>query len=93
MYDFEALHQLSQNLPGDSSLAMRAQWAANEIMNVFQQGELSSVSKARKVAETVLGEGWEKNIQTDSEKAEKQAGSLWGVGHWYVDLDFERENR
>ncbi len=71
-----------QQLPGDSSLGQRAQWAANEIMNVFQEGKLESIPKARKVAELVLGSDWEKEVANESEKASKQTGTLWGVGHW-----------
>ncbi len=84
MYDFDAIHQVYNTLPDDSPLAMRAMWVANEIMNVFQEGKLESIAPCRKVAETILGEDWEKQIASESTKAEKQKGSLWGVGHWYV---------
>jgi len=82
MWDFTALHQLYEELPGDTPLAQRALHTANEIMNVFQVGDLATVPKARKVAEEVLGKDWEKEITWDSSWAERQKGSLWGVGHW-----------
>ena len=84
MWDFNAIHQIYNTLPANTSLAMRAQWAANEIMNVFQEGKLESIGPCRKVAETILGSDWEKEIQKDSDKPEKQHGTLWGIGHWCV---------
>ena len=88
MWDFDTLHQIYNTLPDDSSLAMRAMWAANEIMNVFQEGKLESIAPCRKVAEMILGADWEKEIASESDKAASQKGTLWGVGHWYV-MHFE----
>ncbi|WOO79172.1 Alpha-mannosidase [Vanrija pseudolonga] len=85
MYDHDALRQVFQQLPGDSSLGNRAKWSANEIMNVFRQGDLTSVPEARKAAEKVFGADWEKEIQKESESAEKQQGTLWGIGHCHID--------
>ncbi|KAK4688271.1 alpha-mannosidase, partial [Tremellales sp. Uapishka_1] len=85
MWDFDCLHQIVQQLPDDSSLCMRAQFAANQIMNVFQEGKYESIAKCRKVAETVLGTDWEKEVAKESDKAEKQGGTLWGVGHCHID--------
>ena len=81
-WDFEALHQVYTTLPHDCSIAMRAQWAANQIMNVFQEGKLESIGPCRKVAESILGSEWEKEIAAESVQAGKQKGTLWGVGHW-----------
>ena len=86
MWDFNAIHQIYNTLPSDSSLAMRAQWAANQIMNVFQVGDLESVGPARKVAEMILGSDWEEEVGKESVRAEKQKGTLWGVGHWYFNI-------
>jgi len=82
LHDFDTLHQLNNDLPGDSSLAKRALWAANQMMNVFQEGDVDSLKDCRKVAEMVLGKGWEEAIEKDSKKAEKQDGTLWAIGHW-----------
>ncbi|KAK8850374.1 hypothetical protein IAR55_004292 [Kwoniella newhampshirensis] len=85
MWDFDAIHQVYNTLPDDSPLSKKAQWVANEIMNVFQRGSLESVAKGRKLAETILGKDWEKHVAEDSRDAEKQRGSLWGVGHCHID--------
>jgi alpha-mannosidase len=82
LWDFDTLHQLNNDLPGDSSLSKRALWAANEMMNVFVEGDVDSLKRCREVAEMVLGKEWEKDIEKDSKSADKQDGSLWGVGHW-----------
>jgi alpha-mannosidase len=82
LWDFDTLHQLNNDLPGDSSLGKRALWAANHMMNVFQEGEVDSLKDCRKVAEMVLGEGWTEEIEKDSKKADKQDGTLWAIGHW-----------
>ncbi|KAL7422655.1 Glycoside hydrolase, 38 vacuolar alpha mannosidase [Cryptotrichosporon argae] len=84
-WDFDTLHQLVNDLPGDCSLSQRALYAANEIMNVFREGDSSSIKDAREVAERVLGEDWEKVIAKESKTAEKQQGTLWGVGHCHID--------
>jgi alpha-mannosidase len=80
MWDFDHLHQLVDNLPDDCPMHMKAQWTANEIMNVFQTGDMESVKAARKTAEAILGEAWEDKVQKESESAEKQKGTLWGIG-------------
>ena len=82
LWDFDTLHQLNNDLPGDSSLSKRALWAANEMMNVFELGDNESLTKCRKVAAEVFGIDWDKDIQKDSEAAGKQKGTLWAVGHW-----------
>lgn len=84
MWDFDTLHEVGQQLPGDSPLGNRAKNGANEIMNAFQTGSLESVVEARKTAATVFGKDWEKEIAKESENAQDQEGSLWGVGHWWV---------
>jgi alpha-mannosidase len=84
MYDFEALHQLSQHLPSDSVLANKALYVANEIMNVFREGDVASLEPCRKVAEQVLGKGWEAKVDNEAKDGTKQAGTLWGIGHWSV---------
>jgi alpha-mannosidase len=84
MWDFDTLHQLVNDLPDDSSLAKRALWAANNMMNVFVEGDVGSLEACREAARGVLGENWVEEIQKESETAEKQKGTLWGVGHWCV---------
>jgi alpha-mannosidase len=84
MWDFNTLKGLLDALPGDTPLAMRCQYVANEIMNIFVPTDPDSIKKARKAAETILGENWETMMEDDSQKAENQQGTLWGIGHWYV---------
>lgn len=62
-----------------SRLQNRALSTANEIMNVFKKGDLASITKARKVAEDVFGEGWEaKGADIYNEGAENS--NVWGIG-------------
>lgn len=82
MYDFQALQQLSQHLPSDSVLANKAQYVANEIINVFREGDVTSLKDCRKTAEEVLGKGWDAKLEKEAENGDKQSGTLWGVGHW-----------
>ncbi|EIW69817.1 hypothetical protein TREMEDRAFT_43495 [Tremella mesenterica DSM 1558] len=85
LWDFDAIHQLVNDLPGDTPLRMKALWVANEMMNVFQVGNVDSISKAREVGKVVLGEKWMEEIELESKHAEKQEGALWGVGHCHID--------
>lgn len=82
MWDFTTLKGLLDALPDDTPLAMRCLYVANEIMNIFVPTDPDSIKKARKCAETILGENWESLADHDSQKAEKQQGTLWGIGHW-----------
>ena len=82
IWDFTTLYQITQELPRDTPLGRKSEWAANEIMNVFDAKDLSSLAKGRKIAQSVLGEGWEKQIAKESEKPEKEDGSVWALGHW-----------
>ncbi|OCF58446.1 alpha-mannosidase [Kwoniella mangroviensis CBS 10435] len=85
MWDFNAIHQVYNTLPDDSPLSKHSLYVANEIMNVFKRGSLESVGKCRRLAEEILGKGWEKQVGKDSEDADKQKGTLWGVGHCHID--------
>lgn len=87
MWDFNAIHQVYNALPDDSALAKKAQWVANEILNVFETGSLESVARGREVAQTILGKDWEKKLQEESENAGMEKGVLWGIGHWYIARD------
>jgi len=82
MWDFNTLKGLLDALPSDTPLAMRCQYVANEIMNIFVPSDPDSIKKARKAAETILGENWESMMEDDSQAPEKQQGTLWGIGHW-----------
>lgn len=85
MWDFYAIQQIYHHFPWDSTMRNRAKYIANEIMNVFREGDLSSVPEARKTAEQILGEHWEKVCEEESKNAGKQKGTLWAVGHCHID--------
>lgn len=52
---------------------------ANEIMNVFNKGDPSSVGQARKLAEEVFGEDWEKKGAAIYDEGPKEV-NVWGIG-------------
>lgn len=45
-------------MPDNSALQHAALATANEMMNTFKHNDLSTIAKARKVAERILGQGW-----------------------------------
>jgi len=50
-------------------------------MNVFNKGDVSSIGKARKLAEQVFGEGWEEKGASIFEEGPKDAEiNIWGIG-------------
>ena len=48
-------------------------------MNVFNKGDPASISKARKVAEEVFGEGWEAKGSAIYHEG-PQTENIWGIG-------------
>ncbi|KDQ59961.1 glycoside hydrolase family 38 protein [Jaapia argillacea MUCL 33604] len=84
LWDFTTLRELVDTLPGNTALQNRALVAANEIMNVFKNGDVDSVGKARKVAEEVFGEGWEQKGEKIYEEGSAKA-QVWGIGHCHID--------
>ncbi len=81
-WDFESLHQLSHEMPGDSSLHHHTKKVLNNIIDVFRIGDLSGIADCRKAAEEILGKDWEKVSDEDNKDAGKQKGQLWALGHW-----------
>lgn len=80
MWDFNILRQIIDNLPGNSALQNKAIVVANEMMDVFKYDDLSTVSKARNVAEKVFGKGWDtkgEKIYNESTRGVR----VWGIGH------------
>ncbi|KAH9942858.1 glycosyl hydrolases family 38 N-terminal domain-containing protein [Amylocystis lapponica] len=84
LLDFQTLREIVDSLPGNTSLQNKALVVANEIMNVFQKGDVSSLTRARKLAEQVFGEGWEKEGAAIYDKGAKEA-TIWGIGHCHID--------
>ncbi|OCH89390.1 glycoside hydrolase family 38 protein [Obba rivulosa] len=84
LWDFQTLRELVDTLPGNTALQNRALSVANEIMNVFDNTDLASIPRARKLAETVFGEAWEsKGEGIYKDGAERP--QIWGIGHCHID--------
>ncbi|KAI0071984.1 hypothetical protein K474DRAFT_1668357 [Panus rudis PR-1116 ss-1] len=82
--DFTTLREIVDTLPGNTSLQNKALTVANEIMNVFNNRDLSSIGRARKLAEEVFGEGWESKGE-DIYKHGAENAQVWGIGYCHID--------
>jgi alpha-mannosidase len=80
MWDFNTLRQIIDNLPGNNALQNKAIVVANEIMDVFKYDDPSTVSKARKIAEKVLGKDWDKKGEKVYDEGTRGV-RVWGIGH------------
>lgn len=83
LWDFHTLRQLTDTLPGNSALQNKALVTANKIMNVFGKGSAEEIKQARKVAEEVFGEEWEKKGSKVYEEGSPRAQIL-GIGNCHV---------
>lgn len=84
LWDFKTLRELVDSLPGNTALQNKALAVANEIMNVFDRGDASSLVRARKVAEELLGEGWAAKGEKIYDEGAPRA-QIWGIGHCHID--------
>ncbi len=80
MWDFNTLRQLSDSLPGNHPLQNQSLIVANEIINTFRHDDLSTITKARKVAEQVFGSGWERKGDKIYNEGHGVV-QVWGIGH------------
>ena len=88
--DFEALQGLSLTLAPHSPLANLARITANEIMNAFSADDPKSLAICRKLAEKVLGQGWEKGLtRARGREGRDEDGRLWAIGHCHIDTACE----
>lgn len=72
-----------QTLPGNSILQNNALTAANAIMNTFRKDDPESIVRARKIAEDILGAGWEaKGAGVYDGTADAK---VWAIGHCHID--------
>ena len=84
LMDFATLRELADSLPGNTSLQNKALVTANEIMNVLNKNDLGSISRARKLAEEVLGKDWEKKQEKVYTEGAKRP-QVWGIGYCHID--------
>jgi len=64
-------------------LQNKALTVANEIMNVFNHADPSSIKKCRKLAEKVFGEGWEEKGARIYDEGPKTS-NVWGIGQYVL---------
>ncbi|PPR01817.1 hypothetical protein CVT24_001681 [Panaeolus cyanescens] len=83
LWDFTTLREIIDTIPGNTPLQNKALTTANEIMNVFNKNDRSSIARARKLAEEVFGEGWEKKGEGIYDGDRKV--NIWGIGHCHID--------
>ncbi|KZT66211.1 glycoside hydrolase family 38 protein [Daedalea quercina L-15889] len=84
LWDFQTLREISETLPGNTSLQNKALVTANAIMNAFDKDDLGSIARGRKLAESVFGEGWDGKSDKIYEEGPKEA-AIWGIGHCHID--------
>ncbi|PWZ01460.1 putative AMS1-alpha-mannosidase [Testicularia cyperi] len=88
MWDFETLQGCVKNLSKDSELQNRALWVANQIQNTFRKADLDSIPRCRKLAEEILGKGWqekgEKVYEEDIVEGREDT-RIWSIGHTHID--------
>ena len=84
LWDFTTLREISETLPGNTSLQNKALVVANDIMNIFDNNDLASIKRARKQAEEVFGEAWEKKGEKIYDDGPEKA-SIWGIGYCHID--------
>jgi alpha-mannosidase len=84
LWDFTALRELIDTLPGNSALQNKALTVANAIMNTFRKNDPDSLKAARKLADEVFGDKWEERGAAIYEQGPKEA-QVWGIGHCHID--------
>lgn len=84
LWDFTTLRELVDTLPGNTPLQNKALSVANEIMNVFDNNDPTTISKARKLAEQVFGEDWAKKGAGVYDEGHNGV-RIWGIGHCHID--------
>ncbi|KAI0085525.1 glycoside hydrolase family 38 protein [Irpex rosettiformis] len=84
LWDFTTLKEISETLSGNSGLQNKALTVANEIMNVFNNRDLSSISRARKLAEEIFGEHWDKKGEMIYAEGPERP-QIWGIGYCHID--------
>ncbi|KAM0747907.1 alpha-mannosidase [Meredithblackwellia eburnea MCA 4105] len=84
LWDFRTLKDLAKALPDNSPLGTKCMETANSIMNVFKHDDPSTIDKARKLAERVFGDDWEK-VGEGIYDGEPGDSFTWGIGNCHID--------
>lgn len=78
LWDYTTLREISGTLPGNTPTQNLALTLQNRIMNTFRASDPSTIGKCRKIAEELLGEGWEAK---GADIYDKNVDALvWGIG-------------
>lgn len=85
LWDFTALRELIDTLPGNSTLQNKALTVANAIMNTFRKNDPDSLKDARKLADEVFGDKWEDRGAGIYEQQGSDVPQVWGIGHCHID--------
>ena len=59
LWDYTTLREISDNLPDNTPTHHLALTLQNRIMNTFRADDPSTIAACRKIAEELLGDGWE----------------------------------
>lgn len=84
LWDFRVLRDLARTLPAESRLASKALYTANEMLNVFRTEDLSTITKARKVAENIFGKGWQKKGADVYDEGDGDE-PIWAMSNCHID--------
>jgi alpha-mannosidase len=68
-----------QSNRGCFRLQNKALSVANQIVNVFNKNDPTTIGKARKLAEEVFGEGWEAKGASIYDEGSNKV-NVWGIG-------------
>ncbi|KAJ6573329.1 glycoside hydrolase family 38 protein [Mycena sp. CBHHK59/15] len=85
LWDFQTLRELVDTLPGNTPLQNKALVTANAIMNAFSHTDPASITRARRIAEDVFGEGWEALGAGVYDEERGPRSLVWGIGHCHID--------
>jgi alpha-mannosidase len=84
MWDFETIKQISESLPGNTSIQNKALVVANEILNNLDVNDPECVNKCRKIAEQVFGRDWDSKQEKIYDEG-PDIPRIIGIGHCHID--------
>ncbi|KIJ61767.1 glycoside hydrolase family 38 protein [Hydnomerulius pinastri MD-312] len=84
MWDFNALREIVDTLPGNTSLQNKALTTANAIMNAFKSGDQENIKQMRGIAEEVFGKGWQ-DKGADIYKEGPEKAQVVGMSYCHID--------